>query len=223
MTAMPTMRHRMVAALLAALAITGCAGAKEAPSRAYRGLVNHFNEYADERSPATEQVPAEVRLPRTERTPARAPAQGSVPVRIEIPAIDVRSRLDRVDLKRDGTIAPPRDWDIAAWYRRGVRPGQRGAAVILGHVDSVNGPAVFHRLHELTAGDVIRVVRKDGTKVRFAVRRSAHYPKTRFPTSEVYLPTREPTLRLITCGGRFDPAKRSYRSNLVVFADRIDD
>ena len=215
---MAPLHRRVVVTLLAALLVAGCAGAKEVPGRAYGALVDHFNEYAEARSPATEQVPAEARRFGSSRTPA----QTAVPVRIVIPAIDVRSDLDRVDLKPNGSIAPPREWETAAWYRRGARPGQRGAAVILGHVDSVNGPAVFHRLDELTVGDVIRIVRKDGSTVRFAVRRSARYPKTQFPTSDVYLPTREPTLRLITCGGRFDPAAGSYRQNLVVFAELID-
>ncbi|HSK95385.1 MAG TPA: class F sortase, partial [Euzebyales bacterium] len=204
---MGTARRRIVLALLTALSVAGCAGVKEAPGRAYGALVDHFNEYAEEERPATEQVPAEVR--RTKRPAART----AVPVRIVIPAIDVRSNLDRVDLQPNGAIAPPEEWETAAWYRRGARPGQRGPAVILGHVDSVNGPAVFHRLNELEVGDVIRIVRKDGSTVRFAVQRSARFPKTRFPTGDVYLPTREPTLRLITCGGRFDPEARSYRQN----------
>jgi sortase (surface protein transpeptidase) len=212
-------RHHVVAALLVALALTGCARAAELPQRAYGALVNHFNEWAAARSPVAEQVPAEVRRFRSTRTRARIAA----PARIEIPSIGVRSELDRLDLQANGTIAPPPKWQTAGWYRRGAKPGQRGPAVILGHVDSNTGPAVFHRLRELAIGDVIRIISEDGAIVRFAVQRSAHYPKARFPTGDVYLPTPEPTLRLITCGGTFDRAAGRYRKNLVVFAELIGD
>jgi sortase (surface protein transpeptidase) len=211
-------RRHVLTALIAGLVLTGCGRATELPGRAYGALVEYFNDHAAARSPAAEQVPADIRRLRPRPKPRRVAA----PVRIEIPAIGVRSTLDRVGRTPDGAVATPRDWQTAAWYRRGVRPGQPGAAVILGHVDSKAGPAVFHRLDELSAGDVIRIRRKDGSTVRFAVRRSDRFPKTRFPTSEVYLPTPEPTLRLITCGGTFDRAAGSYRQNLVVFADLIE-
>lgn len=168
--------------------------------------------------PATTQAGAGV----TRFEPAGAQALAPAPVRIEIPSIDVRSDLTRLDRSAHGTIAPPPHWQTAGWYQHSAKPGQRGAAVILGHVDSTTGPAVFYRLRHLGIGDQIRIVRADGSTVRFAVRRTAHYPKTQFPTANVYLPTPEPTLRLVTCGGAFDRAAASYRENLVVFADLIE-
>jgi hypothetical protein len=44
------------------------------------------------------------------------------------------------------------------------------------------------------------------------------YAKARFPTAAVYGPVPTPQLRLITCGGTFDPALGSYLSNVVVDA-----
>ena len=208
---------QLIAALLVVLALGGCARAVEMPQRAYDALVEHFDEWAAARSPTADQVPGEVRRFRSTRTRARIAA----PVRIEIPSIGVGSELDRVDLLANGSIAPPPEWQTPGWYRRGAKPGQPGPAVILGHVDSTAGPAVFYRLRELAIGDEIRIVREDGSAVRFAVQRSAHYPKARFPTGDVYLPTPGPTLRLITCGGPFDRAAGRYRKNLVVFAELI--
>jgi hypothetical protein len=46
------------------------------------------------------------------------------------------------------------------------------------------------------------------------------YPKDAFPTQKVHGPTSDRALRLITCGGSFDSAKRSYRDNIVVYAVR---
>jgi len=107
---------------------------------------------------------------------------------------------------------------VAGWYAGGTRPGDPGSAVILGHVDSRSGPAVFYRLRELRPGDTVEVARADGSKVRFAVQRTEQYDKRRFPTDEVYYPTLTPALRLVTCGGQFDHTTGHYRSNVIVFA-----
>jgi sortase (surface protein transpeptidase) len=93
-----------------------------------------------------------------------------------------------------------------------------GPAVIAGHVDSRTGPAVFFRLEELAVDDTVLVTRSDGRDVEFRVTRVAQYPKDDFATEEVYGPTTGAELRLITCGGTFDAGRRSYRDNVVVYA-----
>ena len=90
--------------------------------------------------------------------------------------------------------------------------------MVLGHVDSVNGPAVFYYLAELKPGAVVYVDRADGSTVSFAVRELSMVPKTDFPTQLVYSPTLQPSLQLVTCGGSFDRRARSYRDNVIVFA-----
>jgi hypothetical protein len=141
-----------------------------------------------------------------------------VPVRVQIPRIAVASTLDRLGQAPDRTVQVPRRWEVAGWYAGGTRPGDPGSAVILGHVDSTSGPAVFYRLSELRRGDRVEVVRADGSSVRFVVQRTEQYPKWRFPTDEVYYPTLTPALRLVSCGGQFDSASGHYRSNVIVFA-----
>jgi len=141
------------------------------------------------------------------------------PVRIEIPRIGVASPLDRLGRAADRTVEVPDRWERAGWYADGTRPGDPGSAVILGHVDSRrDGPAVFFRLRDLRPGDQIKVVRADGSTVRFAVDRTEQYLKSRFPTDAVYYPTLTPALRLVTCGGSFDATAGHYRSNVIVFA-----
>jgi sortase (surface protein transpeptidase) len=144
-----------------------------------------------------------------------------VPVRIEIPRIGVASDLVRLGRAPDRTVEVPDRWEVAGWYAPGTRPGDPGSAVILGHVDSKRGPAVFFRLRELRPGDQVKVVRADGSTVRFAVQRTAQYGKLRFPTDEVYYPTLTPALRLVTCGGSFDATAGHYRSNVIVFATLV--
>ncbi len=146
------------------------------------------------------------------------PLAASVPVSLAIPAIGVRSGLLQLGLNPDRTIQVPGNTSEAGWYHLGPTPGQEGPAVILGHVDSVAGPGIFYRLGVLKPGDRVMVTRSDGVTAAFRVSGVDQYPKSRFPTQTVYGDVAYPGLRLITCGGSFDEARHSYRSNIVVFA-----
>ena len=149
--------------------------------------------------------------------PAAQPS--AVPGTITIPAIGVSSPLISLGLAPDGSLQTPSDFGVAGWWSGGPAPGQVGAAVIVGHVDSKAGPAVFFRLRDLRPGDVVWVTRQDGTRVSFIVRRLEQVPKARFPTTEVYGPQPYAALRLITCGGAFDRSTGHYVDNVIVFAD----
>jgi len=147
--------------------------------------------------------------------------QPAVPVRLWIPAIAVSTPLVLLGRLPDGSLEVPKDWDTAGWYDGGPRPGQPGPAVILGHVDSKSGPAVFYQLQALRPEDIVRVGLADGRKLAFSVQRVERYPKDKFPTEAVYFPTLNRELRLITCGGEFDYAAGSYRDNIVVYATLV--
>jgi sortase (surface protein transpeptidase) len=142
-------------------------------------------------------------------------------VSLSVPAIGLRAALTPVGLLSDGSIdvPPARLRSVAGWYRDGASPGEIGPALVVGHVDSArDGPAVFFRLGDLRPGDSFSVRRSDGVVVRFRITAVREYPKTDFPDQEVYGPVARPEIRLITCGGDFDGASRSYRDSVVVFA-----
>jgi hypothetical protein len=140
------------------------------------------------------------------------------PAAIRIPALGIDSALARLGTDAAGALVPPADFAQAGWFAGGPVPGAIGPAVIAGHVDSWRGPAVFFRLAQVRTGDGVLVTRADGTTLRFTVTRVARYPKSAFPTAEVYGPTADAQLRLITCGGAFDRSRRSYVDDVVVFA-----
>jgi sortase (surface protein transpeptidase) len=142
----------------------------------------------------------------------------AVPVRVQLPSVGVDSTLARLGTDADGALVPPADFDEAGWFAAGPAPGDTGPAVIAGHVDSSTGPAVFFRLAELAVGDPVLVRRADGTTATFTVTAVDRYAKSDFPTADVYGPTPDPQLRLITCGGDFDRERRSYTDNVVVSA-----
>jgi sortase (surface protein transpeptidase) len=149
----------------------------------------------------------------------RSYADVAEPVRLRIPALGVDAPLTHLGVAPNGTIEVPADFAVPGWFDQGPRPGQPGPAVILGHVDSKAGPAVFYRLNRLPVGAVVFVDRADGSTVDFRVRGMQHVAKTAFPTDLVYAPTLEPSLRLVTCGGRFDHTKSSYTDNVIVYAE----
>jgi len=132
----------------------------------------------------------------------RPTSRPSPPVRVEIPAIGVSSRLVRLGLNADGTMQVPGDYDLAGWFTGGA----------------MTGPAVFYRLRDLRPGDTVRVRRAAGDWLAFEVTGTARYAKAAFPTEAVFGPVTGPVLRLITCGGDFDRASGHYLDNMVVTA-----
>jgi hypothetical protein len=145
----------------------------------------------------------------------------SEPTEIDIPRIGVSAKIMGLGVDAKGVLQTPplEQAQLAGWYQAGPSPGEIGNAVVVGHVDSrAMGPAVFFKLGELLAGDVIEIKRKDASVAKFVVDGTASYPKSAFPTDLVYGPSDQAGLRLVTCGGEFDRAARSYLNNIIVFA-----
>ena len=143
------------------------------------------------------------------------------PTRLRITSLGVDEPLDVLHLDANRELIPPKSYDKPGWFGEGIVPGEQGAAVIAGHVDSSAGPGIFYELYTLGIGDVVDVLRGDQW-VSFRVMGTGRYPKDEFPSARVYGPTPLPELRLITCGGTFDRRAGSYRDNVVVYAILID-
>jgi hypothetical protein len=145
----------------------------------------------------------------------------SRPTHLSIPAIDLSVPLSVLGLNANGTVSVPTDFNEPGWYRYDASPGQVGTAVILGHIDSYLGPAVFFNLRDLVPGDKIIVKLADGRTARFVVIGKATYLKARFPAALVYGRRSYSALQLVTCGGVFDYTTRSYLSNVVIYSALI--
>jgi hypothetical protein len=198
-------------ALIAGL-ILGLAGLR------YLGLVTLLPAGPTDPDPVEVLASRPVDLARARAAPA---LPRSAPTRIQIPRIGVDARVTSIGLAQDGEVeVPPLDEPaLTGWYRLGAAPGQRGGAVILGHVDTRRrGPAVFYRLQRLRPGDLIKVRRRDGRTAVFQVDSVERFPRSRFPTARVYGPLDYPGLRLVTCGGNFDYQRHEYEDNVMVFA-----
>lgn len=148
-----------------------------------------------------------------------SPFDRSAPTYLRIPAHDIEADFEEpLALNEDRTIEVPKSYEKVGWYELGVSPGEIGPAIVLGHVDSYEGPAVFYNLRELEKGDEIYIEREDGTTLVFEVVEKERYDQDVFPTQRVYGDTAAPELRLITCIGTYDHGTQRYSHNLVVYA-----
>lgn len=140
---------------------------------------------------------------------------------LQIPSISVDASAVIVGKQKDGSMKVPSNAAIVGQYQFAPTPGEVGPAIIVGHVDDIKGPAVFWRLRELQAGQMIIIKRVDGTTANFKVDKIMNYSQNEFPTTEVYGNIDFPGLRLITCGGTFNHLTRHYSDNTVVFASLV--
>ncbi|MCZ2859756.1 DUF4397 domain-containing protein [Blastococcus sp. VKM Ac-2987] len=154
---------------------------------------------------------------------ARVPPSSGVPdpVRLRVPAVGIDTAVVRTGQDGTGALLPPGDPELTGWFTGGPAPGAAGPAVLTGHVDGAGRPGALSGLAEAAPGDEVQVERADGMRARFRVTAVDRYAKARFPGSVVYAPTPAAELRLITCGGPFDPVRGSYRDNVVVSAELI--
>lgn len=163
-------------------------------------------------------------VPRGQAAPVPQPSDGEAvarPATLIIPSIGVRTRLIRLGVTASGALQVPASTAVAGWYTFSPRPGAIGSSIIAGHIDSRLGPGIFYHLRLLRPGKRIFVRRADGSLAIFRVTAKHMYLKSQFPTEDVYGPAPTPQLRLITCGGTFDPATGHYLSNVIVFATLI--
>ncbi|MFG2226820.1 class F sortase [Streptomyces sp. NPDC048644] len=155
-----------------------------------------------------------------DRPPGGAgPLPRSAPSRVVIPDLRVSAPVVPLGLDADGWIEapPPGSPGLTGWYRDAPTPGERGTAVVVGHVDDFSGPAVFYRLGSLKKGSTVRVARKDGRTAVFEVYGVQVFDKKDFPAATVYGSRGRPELRVLTCGGGYS-AGAGYTGNVVVFA-----
>jgi hypothetical protein len=157
----------------------------------------------------------------TPTVPPPAVVARSVPVAVRIPAIGLAVWLTQLGENADGTVEVPTSVKVPGWFSPGPSPGQVGSAVILGHVDSYQGPGVFFQLRTLQPGNQINVNLADGVVATFQVTSVVMYQKTQFPDQQVYGSNGSSELQLVTCGGVFDSQTGHYLSNIVVYSSFV--
>lgn len=160
----------------------------------------------------------------TNQAPRLAPqptAQGkTTPIRLSIPAIGVNAPVEPVGVVANGDLAVPaqKPWEDVGWYKSGPSPGEKGSAVIDGHLDRPGGyPAVFWRLRDLRVGNEVLVIDAQGKTQRFRVTDIAYYTPQSAPIQQIFANPNGRYLNLITCAGDWIPSQHQTTLRLVVY------
>ena len=152
--------------------------------------------------------------------PSGGLAKGA-PCRVVIPAIGVDAVVIKLGLRSNGTLEVPTIYSQTGWWSGGPKPGELGSTVIVGNVDSRNGPAVFYKLKQLKAGDTVTVARVKARPVRYVIEDIGEWQKSNFPSEIVYGASPLSEIRLITCGGAFNRSTGHYENNIIAFGRLI--
>lgn len=167
--------------------------------------------------------PADGRRPRTDAALITAPAvtqSAPDPERITIPRLGISQGMTQLSVNGNTLQVPEDFWDVG-WWSGGPAPGEQGAAVMVGHVDSLDGPAVFYGLASMRLDDRIIIRRERGRSLVFTVRKKVLYDRNDFPAEKVYRTGGRPSLHLLTCGGSFNAQTQLYTGNVVVYAELV--
>lgn len=168
---------------------------------------------------SAQAVPASaIKLPSKLESIGMTPSE---PTELSIPDVAIQTPLLTVGRNVDNTIEVPSSYETAGWYRHSPTPGEIGPTIIVGHVDSYRGPAVFWRLSQLRPSQLVNIKRADGQTITYQVTEVKQFDQNNFPTNDVYGNISHAGLRLITCGGVYDRATNHYTHNTVVYAVMI--
>jgi sortase (surface protein transpeptidase) len=142
-----------------------------------------------------------------------------VPVSLQIPKLNLQATIEQVGMDKQGRMDVPKNADNVGWYNLGYKPGDKGSAVMAGHLDKASGaPAVFWNVSKLHPGDTILVTEENGKRLTFSVSKVTNYPYNDFPLQEVFGASDEARLNLITCQGTWNKTTGNYSHRTVVFA-----
>jgi sortase (surface protein transpeptidase) len=143
-----------------------------------------------------------------------------IPSRLVVPAIGINAPLEEVGILPNGDLATPtqKPWTNAGWYNAGPLPGQRGSAVIDGHLDRPGGyPAVFWNLRNIQIGDEVMVIDLYGKTFHFHVIGVMFYAPQNAPIQNIFGNSAGNFLNLITCAGDWIPSQHQTSLRLVVY------
>jgi hypothetical protein len=163
--------------------------------------------------------------PMVQRSPAHSGSVAAMsvaagqPAALHLPTLQISAVVDPVD-SLHGILEVPDDISHVGWWQRSARPGSStGSMVIDGHIDSAaaGAGALFH-LAALSPGDPITLSTTTGAVITYRVQARRIYVKARGLPADLFTQTGPARLVIISCGGTFDAAHRSYDDNIVIFA-----
>ncbi|UXH46042.1 class F sortase [Rossellomorea vietnamensis] len=165
-----------------------------------------------------------VEQPVQAKTPEAVEEENKIkPTFLSIPKLGLEAPIKEFGLDKNGNMELPKNGKDVAWFEPGFQPGEKGNAVLAGHVDDEKKPAVFFELKTLEPGDEIHLQGESGETLTFVVREKVAYDKDDAPLRKIFGPSEKRMLNLITCTGYFDHDIHNYVERLVVYTELVDD
>lgn len=203
----------VITSSLLVLALVGCS-----PEDASKPT---SSETAD--TPTTSpQETASIENPSSEGLLLESEEKGIIPTTIEIPSIDVKTKIENVGKLENGQMGVPEGVNNVGWFEPGILPGEQGSSVMAGHIDSLTGPAIFYKLEKLKEKDEVIVKDADGNSLTFIVTKTERYPRNDAPIEEIFGFSYGSRLNLITCIGDFNKDAKTHEERFVVYTELID-
>lgn len=129
-----------------------------------------------------------------------------------IPSIKVNDPIVPVGVDSTGAMAVPSgNTNEVGWYDGGPQPGQPGSAVLDAHIF-----AAFSKLNQVQVGDDV-YVKENGQTLTFVVTKVQLFALSQITSQDLFVPTTDRDLNLITCAGKLTPDHSTYDHRLVVY------
>ncbi|MDT3761889.1 class F sortase [Priestia filamentosa] len=151
-------------------------------------------------------------------SPYTLAAHHDQPVLLLIPTANIVAPIEAHGLSQNGEIILPENSSSVTWFQNSSSPGERGNAVIAGHVDSKKGRAIFYSLSKMRKGDTFFIQKKSGKTMSFTVTKTAVYERNQFPVNKVFGSSSKRTVHLVTCTGLFNKEEGTHADRLLVTA-----
>jgi len=126
-----------------------------------------------------------------------------------------------VGVGSEGELVIPESVLDVGWYQGSAVPGEPGVALLTSHLDTrTQSRGVFAGLTSLEVGATISLQDSAGVATQWRVVAREQRLKTDLPP-QLFARSGPPLLALVTCGGPFDQTARSYRDNIIVWAELV--
>jgi LPXTG-site transpeptidase (sortase) family protein len=143
------------------------------------------------------------------------------PRTMEIPAINSSSYVQPVGIDQHKSIAVPSNINFTGWYTGSALPGNNGVTIVVGHVNGHYNEGIFHNLHKVSIGDVIRVEKGNRETVTYRITESKRIDASDNTSLFTKKGQSANELHLITCIGTYLPAERTFDQRLLVIAEPV--
>ncbi|MDV2682995.1 class F sortase [Alkalihalophilus lindianensis] len=150
---------------------------------------------------------------------ARESLTGYSPLQLKIPSLSIQAPIEPIGREELDDIPP--EGEKVFWYKDGVNPGASGNAVIAGHFDDYEGPAVFYSIDQLKLDDLLYIVNEKNQILTYQVDEMKTFKRDHAPVEAIFQGSSQSKLKLITCSGYYSKKEKTHTHRTIVSATLV--